>query len=153
MGSHFSMGSMARQLEPLTDLKLDQLQAKWAVWQRVSAAEYDNPGFLITYEQFVDVFQLPKSVAHEVFMFFEAGHEDAVAAGVGFERAASVAELFGGLVLLCKASQNEKIEFVFRVFDRNGDGSLTIDEIKAVFSQGDGLSEADLDKTVQMFMA
>ena len=51
------------------------------------------------------------------------------------------------------AARKAEIASLFSIFDRDGDGSLTIDEIKAVYTRGPGgLNEAELEQTVKMFM-
>ena len=57
------------------------------------------------------------------------------------------------VALRAAAARKAEIVSLFKIFDRDGDGSLTIDEIKAVYTRGPGgLNEAELEKTVQMLM-
>ena len=62
------MGVIPDRLEPLVSLSLAQLNAKWTRWLKLADDEYDNPGMLMSYQLFLELFGLPHELSHELFM-------------------------------------------------------------------------------------
>jgi hypothetical protein len=120
MGSQWSMGVVREVWRNLMAMDMDEINAKWSLWMKTAAAEYDNPGILMTYEHFRKVFNLSKSKGHVLFEYFES--EDGL-------RQATAAEVFGALVLLSKVDINQKIQFMFNAMDRNYDRHINRTEL------------------------
>ena len=98
MGSQWSLGVVREQWRNLTAMDLDEINAKWNLWMKIAASEYDNPGILMSYEHFLQVFDLTKAKGHPLFQYFESSD------GL---RQATATEVFGAIILLSKAKSNK----------------------------------------------
>lgn len=78
--------------------------------------------FLETYVQLLEGYQVecpPESVQHAVFDLFDRDDNNVV----------DMMELICGISLLCSGTEDDKIQAVFQVFDENGDGYISMDEM------------------------
>lgn len=78
--------------------------------------------FLAVYATLLDAHGLPEvseDVKHAVFDLFDRDDNDIV----------DMMELICGTALLCKGNEDSKVEAVFNMFDDNGDGFVTMDEM------------------------
>lgn len=79
--------------------------------------------FFDTYERLLDshgIAQPSEDVKHAVFDLFDRDDNDVV----------DQMELVCGMTLLCKGNEDSKVEAVFLMFDMNGDGFVTVDEMQ-----------------------
>ena len=120
MGSQWSMGVVREAWRNMTSMDLEEIQAKWNLWMKMAAAEYDNPGILMNYEHFLKVFGLSKTKGHTLFEYMES--DDGM-------RQATAAEVFGAIILLSKVDINHKIAFMFTAMDRNYDRHINRTEL------------------------
>ena len=106
-------------LGPVSDWEGQPLDAIAGVHARFIELGKFSPA--LTAAEFAQVVALPSAAA--AFGLF------AGAGGGGGAPKASVYEALGGLVLTSKATVNKKVRFTFEVFDLNGDGSLSQEEL------------------------
>jgi len=117
------------QLQSLKELRktsgFKQIPVSEAL-RTLKAAASDNKlsreEFVAAYEQLVlsQNIEVPsESVRNAVFDVFDKDHNNVV----------DMMELICGISLLCGGSEEEKIHSIFEIFDENGDGYISMDEM------------------------
>lgn len=127
-------------LRSLTDLRQVSGLQNVAVGEGLSTLKYFAEDGLLSRERFLQAYahilnnyrvSLPsQEIQNAVFDLFDRDGNHVV----------DLMELISGIALMCKGTQDEKIEAVFHAFDENGDQHITLDEmfkfLSSVFKAG-----------------
>ncbi|CAG8495885.1 10396_t:CDS:2 [Acaulospora colombiana] len=128
-GRYTNFGELARDklydLQKRTHFDQVELEALYDQFRSLATVTEGEGGIdKGTFEQCLGPLSVERNLVTErIFQFFDQDGDDII----------NFNELVVGLSILCKGNLEEKIEYVFRGYDLNGDGFISRDELQQIF--------------------